>query len=368
MSDLTQTSFYDLLGVPRTATQQEIASAFRERARTAHPDKGGDPALFLRLKQARDVLCDPVKRAAYDRNGEEAVTAPEAPRGPDQHASMQVSMMEAIRGVQRAINVNRNVPCSSCRGSGVKSDLTERQRANMWVPCQVCRGTKMLHNIHPCPACGASGRTLAPSCVCSTCGGRRMKSEIERIPFDVPAGSGDGDRIRIPTENSDIVITIKIQSQDGFEALHHHLMMQIELTLIEAIAGGERTIVHPDGSRKHLRFDGGVQHGDVILFQGLGLGDQGALVFRVSVKIPRIAHASNAREVLEQALVENTSMPPREHGHEHKHERVWDRHTIMSESDFLERVHAEREGEGGEGFGGGGGGGHGGPQVQCSQS
>lgn len=359
-SSQTTSSFYDLLGVSRTASTQDIASAFRERARTTHPDKGGDPATFLRLKQARDVLCDPQKRAAYDRAGEEGVNDVDTPRGPDQNAAMQLSMREAIHGVQRHINVNRNIPCTTCNGSGVKSDLSDRARAHMWAPCQVCSGSKMLHHgLQPCPACGATGRTVSPSCACTSCGGHRIRREVRPIPFDVPAGSGDGDKIRIPMENSDIVITIKIQSQDGFEAIRHNIITQVELTLLEAIAGGERTILHPDGEHKHVRFDGGVQHGDVISFPGLGLSEQGALVLRAVVKIPRIAHAPNALEVLERALVENTSMPPdRAHHNQHRHnDRVWERHTIMSESDFLERVHADDTETAA-----------GGPHVQCQQS
>jgi len=399
---MNSNNHYELLGVKRTATAQEIASAFRERARSAHPDKGGDPAHFLRLKHAREVLCDAHKRAAYDAelaasssasssasspfsssssssstssSGAAAAAAAsqdELPRAPDNVVAMQISLQDAVRGAQRSLNVNRRVPCSSCAGSGMRADLTPQQRVNAHQPCGVCRGAR-IGPMGPCGACGMSGVQLSPSAQCAACSGRRLKHEHATVPFEIPRGCADGARIRLrgqagaqPGQRAgDIVIQVHVQASDGFELLHAHLITDVNISLLEAIAGGERALRHPDGGVKRLRFDGGVQPGSYIVFPGLGLNEFASLALRVTIAIPRLtpSAAADARDDLARAL----SACSEAHAHaratttrsvDSSSERssplladaaapagaaFVDRHSIMTEADFVERARADEQ-------------------------
>ncbi len=367
-----QDTYYDLLGVARNATSQEIASAFRDRARTAHPDKGGDPAVFLRLKHAREVLCDAQKRAAYDaeiasgRSASDELQMQQQPRAPDSVVAMQISLADAVRGATRSLNVNRRVPCSTCGGSGMRADLTPQQRANAHQPCGVCRGAR-IGPMGPCSACGMSGVQLAPSAQCASCSGRRLKHEHATVPFELPRGCADGARIRLrgqagaqPGQRAgDIVIQVRVQPSDGFEVLHAHLITDVQLTLLEAIAGGERALRHPDGGVKRLRFDGGVQPGSFIVFPGLGLNEFASLALRVAVSIPRLSSSGQARDDLARALSSCSEVAARtasaSGGDGERPSPIIaaaalpagaafvDRHALMTEADFVERARADEQ-------------------------
>jgi len=330
---------YDLLGVARDATSQEIVSAFRDRARTAHPDKGGDAAEFVRLKHARDTLCDNDRRAAYDAtlNGQQ-----ELPRSPDQHVTMQIPLQEAVRGASRSMKANSRVPCGVCKGDGMRADLTTEERARALVVCDNCHGARMTP-MGPCHRCGMTGRVLQSSHVCRTCGGTRKVHNHATIPFEIPRGCADGQVIRLRGTSSaqhghapgDIVITVRVQPSDGFDIVHAHLIRNVDIPLIDALVGGEIVIRHPDGDARRLQFDGGVQHGSMIVYPGHGVHTLASLALRAHITIPRLE--KDARAQLLPILPTTTTR-----AHPATYTAI-DRHTIMTEQQFAERVREEQQ-------------------------
>jgi len=343
-------NYYELLGVPPNAKTDEIASAFRRRARSEHPDKGGDAENFRKLTHAKNVLTDAAKREEYDASLRNGTTYSEdstggAPKPPDQMVQLQISITDAIRGVSRSLRVNRRVACTGCEGSGIRKGANAAQA---YGPCPACRGARMTH-MGPCGACGMSGRAILNGFACTACGGQKLIHEQANVPFQVPPRSPDGARIRLHGQAGampgqcagDIVICVRVAAEGEFTVLQGNLITDANITLLQAIAGGELELRHPDGTHKRLRFGGGVQHGDVISFPGLGIDHNSSLVLRAIIRIPKLNLSSSADDIA-RALTEHTNMtnpaPLLASNPD-----VVERHVILKESEFVERTHSDAE-------------------------
>ena len=229
--------FYVLLGIERAATASDIKRAYKRLARKYHPDiNPGDrlaASQFRQIAEAYETLIDPDRRRRYDVSGPSAPSMdaagfgfegfdfghhwepvgadvrrslqrcsksapgnePRLKRGADLHVSMTMNFEDAVRGGQRAITVTRHEHCAECGGTG-RLETSERR-------CLYCQGAGTLKSARghmvfskPCPQCRGTGHQIETRC--PSCGGQQTEVRTESIVINIPAGLGDGARIRVP--------------------------------------------------------------------------------------------------------------------------------------------------------------------------
>jgi DnaJ family protein A protein 2 len=328
MSSGSGSSLYELLGVERTADADTIKKAYRRKALTEHPDKGGDEEKFKKLNEAYNVLSDPQRRAVYDQTGEISGEAPatagaggpnfadilgsmfgggfggmggipipvfhgmgggpdmgpmKMPRGPNKLHEIGVSLTDLYHGKKIKLNMKREVICADCEGRGGKR----------MEPCGACRGRRfrmvqqqmgpmIAMSQQPCEACRATGQRAAESC--GGCGGRRVVERGATLDVEIEAGMQEGDRLVFPGQCSespdfetpgDVVLVIRAASTDSDAWIRQgaDLVVRIELTLAESLLGWGRTLEgHPSGAAVPLVWRGGVvRDGEVLRVPGWGM-------------------------------------------------------------------------------------------------
>jgi DnaJ family protein A protein 2 len=326
MSSGSGSSLYELLGVERTADADTIKKAYRRKALTEHPDKGGDEEKFKKLNEAYNVLSDPQRRAVYDQTGEIPGEAPAAgasgpnfadilgsmfgggfgggipipvfhgmgsagggegpmkmPRGPNKLHEIGVSLADLYHGKKIKLNMKREVICGDCEGRGGKRMET----------CGLCRGRRfrtvqqqmgpmIAMSQQPCEACRATGQRAADTC--SGCQGRRVVERGATLDVEIEAGMQEGDRLVFPGQCSespdferpgDVVLVIRGSSTDSEAWVRQgaDLVHVVELTLAESLLGWGRTLEgHPSGISVPLVWRGGVvRDGEVLRVPGWGM-------------------------------------------------------------------------------------------------
>jgi molecular chaperone DnaJ len=188
--------YYDVLGVTRSASDDEIKRAFRDLARRLHPDAGGRGEGFGDVVAAYRVLSHPQRRGLYDRLGLRRAPRP-APGMPP--IELDLEWYEAERGTSRPVEFEETHACAECLGRGTLRGFTP-------ALCVECHGTGRLHRVtetdsvrllevRPCAICGGHGHTDAPRC--ESCGGSGRKTEPTTIRLRIPAGVHDGDLLQV---------------------------------------------------------------------------------------------------------------------------------------------------------------------------
>ena len=307
----TKKDYYEILGVPRTATDKEIKAAYRKLARKHHPDVNqGDKAAEERFKEvagAFAVLSDSEKRAKYDQGGHEAF-GPEfdpfagtgfdlrnftfgfgdlsdlmgmfgggpgsnrsrALRGEDIQMEVHIPFLDAVQGTTLELNLPREGACSSCDGSGVAAGASEvqcpdchgtgqrtrkRQGMRISLTCARCQGAGRLRGT-PCPSCGGAGRAPIQ----------------QRVKFRVPPGIEDGGTIRLPGKGNagqaggppgDAYLITRVEPHPLFRREGRDLYCELPLGLVKVTLGGKvhvptldgkATITIPPGTRSGQKF------------------------------------------------------------------------------------------------------------------
>lgn len=308
--------YYDVLGVARQATIQDVRRAFRRLARQHSPDVNvwDDRAagLFEEIAEAYRVLSDTSRRALYDRLGHRAFE-PEGPaegdrRGEDLHYPIEIDFEEALRGVSTVLEVVRQEPCARCGGSGG----AEGGRA---MRCPVCEGRPMRITSHGgiplaarCDACGGIGWRLPEPC--AACGDRGTLPGRVRVGVAIPPGVDTGAQIRVPGEGharrgpgprGDLVVITRVRPHRLFTRKGDHLYCEVPLTVPEAALGARIQIPTPEGPAM-ITVPAGTQSGQVFRLRGKGCprldrDGRGDLLVAVRVTIPR-----NADSTLEELL------------------------------------------------------------------
>jgi molecular chaperone DnaJ len=341
---------YIVLGVGHGASQAEIKRAYRRLARRHHPDiNPGDRAAEVRFQQileAYETLMDPVRRSRYDAGqptGESGGPAggfegfdfsargvdysatfgdlfadviaararrPASPqRGPDLHVELEVSFAEALAGCQRAVTLTRRDHCRTCAGTG-------RTRAG-GGSCPPCHGTGAVRTVRghmvfsrSCGACGGTGR-LHPR-PCDACGGAGQETRTETVSARVPAGSADGDRLRVPEKGSvgtgsgppgDLYITVRVEPDPAFRRSGDDLETIVAVAVHEAALGARVEVPTPDGPAR-LRVPPGTQSGQRFRLRGRGAlstrsGQRGDLIAEVRIMLPGVLD-ERSRELLRE--------------------------------------------------------------------
>jgi molecular chaperone DnaJ len=328
--------YYELLGVGRTADEQEIKKAFRVLARRLHPDVSEEAdaeVRFREISEAYEVLTNAETRQLYDRYGHAGLRSggftPRhsdlgdigdlfaaffgddlfgggrrggAARGSDLAAEIRIDLADAASGTTVSVPVQVAVPCRACGGDGVEPGTNV-------ATCSRCGGSGGLQQVarsifgefvrtSPCPQCAGSGRIVEHPC--ETCDGAGRTLDERTLDVEVPAGIHDGQRIRLSGEghagalggrSGDLYVLVRIRPDERFVREGNDLFSQVDLTIVQAALGATVPVETLNGQFE-LKFEPGTQPGEVRVLrgkgmpvlQGFGRGDQRVLV---NVTVPR---------------------------------------------------------------------------------
>ncbi len=309
----TRRDYYEVLGVPRGASEDEIKKAFRALARELHPDVSDEPDAEERFKEvveAYEVLSSSERRDIYDRFGHEGlrsggftptfdlgslsdlfsaffgddlfgVGARRSRRGADIGAEVEIELVEASTGVTKQVPFEVAVPCDACEASGAEPGTSP-------VQCTSCGGTGRLQQVSrsvfgefirtaTCSRCNGSGRVIESPC--KKCRGVGRTMEERRLDVEIPAGIHDGQRIRISGEGhagqpggeaGDVYVLVRVHPDPRFAREGDDIYSEVHLTMTEAALGARITVPSLEGDVE-LDFEPGTQPGEVHVLNGHGM-------------------------------------------------------------------------------------------------
>ncbi len=350
--------YYEVLGVDRTASAEEIKRAFRRLAREHHPDvKKDDPQAddqFKAINEAYQVLSDPQRRAQYDRfgttepfsgfgdlrgggfgpldslfdmffGGRAGRSDPRAPeRGADLRDDLELSLEDAATGVERTIEIERLDTCPSCFGTGA-------ERGSSPERCPTCGGAGEVRyaqrtvfgnftQIGTCSTCGGTGEVIRRPC--AECGGTGKAPTRRELSVKVPAGVDDGTRLRLSGEGEagsrggergDLYVFIHLLPHPVFQRRGADLFCTVPVSIVQATLGDEIQIPTLDGHEPYL-LPAGAQPGTVLTLRGKGMptmrGGHGSLHVTVDVEVPTRLTAEQQRLLLEFAKARGEGVKP----------------------------------------------------------
>ncbi len=324
---------YEILGVPRTATPEEMRKAYIKLAHKYHPDKtGGDKAAEEKLKEinaAYDTLKNPEKRQQYDQFGTTdgqpfnqgpfggfggGFDAPfedvfdmffgQGPRrrsgarpGNDLEFHLGITLKEAAFGAKKKIRFHRQEACAECKGSGAAAGSQPES-------CSQCRGTGQVRVAHgffsvtkTCPQCRGAGRVVTKPC--RNCSGAGHVKTLRELSVDVPGGVDTGSRLRVTGEGEpgsgggprgDLYIFMEVAPHELFARDGTMLVCEVPITFYQAAMGDTIRVPTLDGEAE-LKIPAGTQPGTQLRLRGLGLPDlrgyrQGDLIVKILVETP----------------------------------------------------------------------------------
>lgn len=343
---MSKRDYYEVLGVDRSAADQEIKKAYRRIAMKYHPDRNPDDedadAKFKEATEAYDVLMNAEKRSAYDQFGHAGVDQTmggggfqggasfsdifgdvfgdifggggggrQGPqRGSDLRYTMEVSLEEAVRGATREIKVPTLQHCDTCDGSGAKPGTNP-------VTCGSCGGAGQVRMQQgffqvqqTCPKCRGRGKTISDPCI--DCRGQGLLEKTKTLSVKVPPGVDTGDRIRLSGEgeagpsggpNGDLFVQIAVRQHNLFERDGRHLYCEVPINFVDAALGGELEVPTLDGKVK-LKIPSETQTGKMFRLRGKGVqpvrgGPVGDLMCRAVVETP-VNLSAQQRQLLEE--------------------------------------------------------------------
>lgn len=340
---MAKRDYYDVLGVPRGASAEELKKAYRTKAKELHPDRNADnpnaEAQFKEVNEAYDVLKDDTKKAAYDRYGHAAFEGgmgargggggsgqgdfasafsdvfedlfgdfmggrgggggrSRVQRGSDLRYNLRVSLEEAFKGVQKTINVPTSVACEVCRGTGAEGGAEP-------VTCPTCSGMGKVRAQQgfftverTCPTCNGMGQIVKNPC--RTCGGAGRTEKERALSVNIPAGVETGTRIRLAGEgeaglrggpSGDLYIFIEVKEHALFQRDGLNLYCRIPVSMIGAALGSEVEVPTIDGGKARVKVPAGSQTGKQMRLRGKGMpalrgGGSGDMVIELAVETP----------------------------------------------------------------------------------
>lgn len=312
--------YYEILGVSKDSSQDEIKKAFRKKAREVHPDVNKAPDAeekFKELGQAYEVLMDDDKRAMYDRYGDDGLknagydyTGPfdfgfgdlsevlssffgqgfgggssrnrqNTPmRGSDLRLDLSITFEEAIFGIEKEVEIDHLENCSKCNGSGIEAGTTP-------VTCNTCKGSGQIQHmtqtilgnftqVSTCPHCRGTGKSFTP---CKNCSGQGRKEASKTISIKIPAGVDTGNKLRISSEgdsgknggpSGDLYVVLMVQPHKFFKREGVNIYLEHNISFSQAALGDEIEVDTIQG-KKVLKINPGLQGGTVLNIKGAGV-------------------------------------------------------------------------------------------------
>ena len=353
--------YYEILGVDRNASQQEIASIYRKLAIKYHPDSNpGDAEATEQFKEAAEayeVLSDPEKRSRYDQFGhsglEGAGWSPQytdvedifeafgdifggglfgdlfgtrrrgrrARRGADVTCEVTLRLEEAAQGVTKPINFTRSKFCETCQGSGSRPGSSPQSCRRCGGRGQVVQAAGILRVQTTCPTCQGSGSVIVDPCV--SCRGRGYEADHVKLDVAIPAGVDDGMRVRLAGEGEpsreggvpgDCYCFIHVREHPLFERDGPNLYLQMPISYTQAVLGARIEVPTLEG-RDELELPAGTESGHVFRLPHRGMPDprggaSGDLLVRTYVEVPKKLATRQEELLRELAELERTHVTP----------------------------------------------------------
>ncbi len=367
--------YYEILGVPKSATEDDIKKAFRKLARKHHPDAGGSEERFKEINEAYEVLSDSEKRKQYDQFGQYygggfpggapggpgpgaygpggpagggyqsvnvedlgdlgdlfgsmfggggfggRAAAPTRPqRGRDLEYEVRLSWDEALKGTSVKVELQREEECPTCHGSGAKPGTSP-------VTCPVCHGTGTVSQgqgvfgfSRTCPRCGGKGTVVEEPC--PTCKGKGTTVKVKTLTLNIPAGVTDGGKIRFRGKGEqgkngapagDLYVVTHIRPHELFSRDGADVLLELPVTFAEATLGATVEVPTPQGAVK-IKIAPGTKDGKVYRLKGKGaprLKGSGHGDVKAKVRIDVPQHLSAEQKELLKRFASSRGDEPR---------------------------------------------------------
>lgn len=350
--------YYEVLGVERTATDKQIAVAYRKLAIKYHPDKNpGDEEAVVMFKEAAEafeVLGDGEKRALYDRHGHAAFQGAgrsgfndvndifsafgdifgdsafgdlfgggrrRANKGGDVRCDITLDLLEAARGVTKTVEFHRHEVCETCSGSGAKAGSSRTKCSYCGGRGQIVQSTGIFRMQTTCPTCHGAGSIVKDPC--GSCRGAGFVLTQVRRDVQIPAGIDDQMRVRLPGEGEpspnggqrgDCYCFITVKEHNLFQREGAHLIVRVPISYSQAALGAKIEVPTLDGPHE-LRIPAGTPTAEVFKLRGRGMPsprgrERGDLLVQVNIEVPKTLNPRQEELLRSLAEEEHNEVSP----------------------------------------------------------
>lgn len=350
-----QRDYYEVLGVDRNASPEELKKAFRQQALKYHPDRNKESDASDRFKEvnaAYQVLSDPERRTAYDQFGHAGVTGAAGgrgfddfqnfggfgdifdaffggssrkgpTRGSDLELEVAVPFTEAAFGVEKEFDIDRMETCGRCDGKRAEPGTEP-------VTCATCGGSGEVRRVQrmvfgqfqqvaQCSTCAGTGQTVETPC--TTCRGRGTEKRNRRIAVEIPAGIEDGSRIVMRGQGEkgamngpagDLYIYVRVQPHEVFERHGNDVLAEVSINIAQAALGDVLTVPTIDGEHE-LKVPAGTQTGKVFRIRNVGIPYMGRSTRRgdqlIAIRVATPTELDDRQRELFEELAESLGTP-----------------------------------------------------------
>jgi molecular chaperone DnaJ len=363
---MAKRDYYEILGLDRSATAEDIKKAYRKLALKYHPDRNAGnleaESKFKELGEAYEALSDPQKRAAYDQYGHSAFDprmrgggargggfhdpfeifrevfgggssifddlfggghrdASGPHRGADLRYDMQISFEQAVLGTEKEVTLSKQDTCETCHGSGAESGSKTKICPSCGGQGQVITSRGIFSIAQTCGRCEGAGRVIEKPC--PTCQGAGRKEKISKVRIKIPAGVDSGTRLRSAGNGEggvrggppgDLYVVLHVAPHEIFQRDGDDLICEVPISFVDAALGSEIEVPTLTG-KAHIRIPPGTQTGTIFRLKGKGVRNlqgygAGDLHVRVVVEVPTRMNAAQKAKLQEFADLCDANVNP----------------------------------------------------------